>query len=743
MKTEILFTYSKLWLSVLLAVTLGACKKPESAGGETGTLIIHNFYPSSGKAGTLVTIEGTGFAPKLDKNTVTFGNVSGEIVALEDGNLVVRAPEGGQTSTITLSNGSRSQEVGTFTFQALSISRIDPANGPSGSHIRIYGEGFSSMAGPALVTINGKPAVVAGASDTLLVAEVPDEAGSGPIAVNVDGMSVRGQNFVFQAIRSVKPLTGGKGTRVRISGEGFETSVEGNLVDFNGKQAAILEASATSLLVEAPEGVETGPLALTVNGQRATGPIFTRVPLPVITEVSPLSGPAGTEMIIKGAVFSPELDENRVLINGVEVPVISATGEELKLILPGGTGSGKVVVMVNDQQTEGPHFRDQNLGIHDFSPDNGQDNLEITITGTGFDPNPAANRVTFNGVAAQVLAATDNELIVKTPMNVTTGTLQVFVGGQEAVAPREFRRTGVSTIAAGLPTVYSMVVGADGSIYALSGHAVIKLTAEGTVTTLAGNAATPGSQDGSGEEARFNFNNASGIVIDNQQNLYVSERNNNEIRKITPNGMVSRFVTLNQPGRMTMTAGNVILAEAGGNLHRISPQGEITRLVPNRHSLLAYPAISTAGIAIDQTGMIYFLHYWDVGYVIAFTNPATSQVEIPWAGGGPYGSVDGVGTQASFTNPNNIQADGNDRLLVSDMEYEQVPPYGLNILVRQIHIASREVSTTLRFPRGFRDGPLYEAAINDIGTGTMVWGPNGDIYFYQNNGQAIRRIFLR
>ena len=56
----------------------------------------------------------------------------------------------------------------------------------------------------------------------LLVAVVPEAAGSGKIAVTVDGKRVTGPDFTFQRINSIKPLTGGAGTQVAINGEGLQ-----------------------------------------------------------------------------------------------------------------------------------------------------------------------------------------------------------------------------------------------------------------------------------------------------------------------------------------------------------------------------------------------------------------------------------------------------------------------------------------------------------------------------------------
>ncbi len=58
-----------------------------------------------------------------------------------------------------------------------------------------------------------------------------------------------------------------------------------------------------------------------------------------------------------------------------------------------------------------------------------------------------------------------------------------------------------------------------------------------TVSTLAGKLLTPGSTNGQGTAASFNRPN--GVAVDDSGNVYVADRNNHLIRKITPQGVVS------------------------------------------------------------------------------------------------------------------------------------------------------------------------------------------------------------
>ncbi len=92
----------------------------------------------------------------------------------------------------------------------------------------------------------------------------------------------------------------------------------------------------------------------------------------------------------------------------------------------------------------------------------------------------------------------------------------------------------------------ALVVGKDGNIYVAdrSNHCIRKITPAGATTAFAGTCGTgtygdgnPANDDGMGAAARFSF--PSGMAVDADGNLYVGEQGAHRIRKITPAGQVS------------------------------------------------------------------------------------------------------------------------------------------------------------------------------------------------------------
>lgn len=68
-------------------------------------------------------------------------------------------------------------------------------------------------------------------------------------------------------------------------------------------------------------------------------------------------------------------------------------------------------------------------------------------------------------------------------------------------------------------------------------HTIRKVSATGVVTTLAGSAGDPGYVDGQGSAARFAFPQS--LSVDSSGNVYVADADNHDLRKITPEGLVT------------------------------------------------------------------------------------------------------------------------------------------------------------------------------------------------------------
>ncbi len=141
---------------------------------------------------------------------------------------------------------------------------------------------------------------------------------------------------------------------------------------------------------------------------------------------------------------------------------------------------------------------------------------------------------------------------------------------------------------------HGVVVDGSEFVYVADGvnDRIRKITPGGVVSTLAGTG-TRGFMDGAGNVAQFN--NPRGVAVDSSGNVYVADRGNSRIRKITPGGVVSTFAGTGTAGFMDGAGnvaqfhypigialdsiGNIYVADNGNNrIRKITPGGMVSTL---------------------------------------------------------------------------------------------------------------------------------------------------------------------
>ncbi len=170
----------------------------------------------------------------------------------------------------------------------------------------------------------------------------------------------------------------------------------------------------------------------------------------------------------------------------------------------------------------------------------------------------------------------------------------VYVADSENHRIRKVTSTGVVSTLAGTGTAgfmdgmgnvakfdkpFGVVVDSDGNVYVADSenHRIRKITSTGVVSTLAGTGikadgtAGGGFIDGVGNVAQFD--SPSGVAVDSDGNVYVADRYNDCIRKITPGGVVS---TLAGTGiKADGTAGGGFMDGVGNVAQFDSPSGVV------------------------------------------------------------------------------------------------------------------------------------------------------------------------
>ncbi len=146
-------------------------------------------------------------------------------------------------------------------------------------------------------------------------------------------------------ITGFTPGHGIPGTEVTVSGKNFSTNIPDNKLFLGPDQMVVTQATATTLKFKVPYLAVSGKIKVENGNKSVTSAnTFTVDPLPDgIAEFSPMEGPFGTEVTIKGVNFplSP-----KVSINGLEGMVISSSTSQIRFEVPYHTGLTKHKIVV-------------------------------------------------------------------------------------------------------------------------------------------------------------------------------------------------------------------------------------------------------------------------------------------------------------------------------------------------------------------------------------------------------------
>ncbi|MEI7773194.1 MAG: autotransporter-associated beta strand repeat-containing protein, partial [Verrucomicrobiota bacterium] len=297
-----------------------------------------------------------------------------------------------------------------------------------------------------------------------------------------------------------------------------------------------------------------------------------------------------------------------------------------------------------------------------------------------------------------------------------------------------------------------------GNVYVAdsSNHVIRKITNSGEVSTFAGMRVSDawgepvgGYSDGIASAARFSW--PSGVAVDGLGNLYVADRGNHVIRKISSNGEVSTFAgasgqmgyadgigsaaRFNSPGSVALDgAGNLYVADVYNRvIRKITSNGEVSTFAgtpgqdgyadgTGSNARFAEPK----GVAVDGFGNVYVA---DTNNCVIRKITSSGGVSTLAGARGLSGYADGTGGNARFSWPSGVAVDGAGNVYVTDM-YNQV--------IRKV-TSSGEVSTLAGsvYQAGYADGGGINARFNSP-DGVAVDG-SGNLYVADSANQLIRK----
>ena len=303
---------------------------------------------------------------------------------------------------------------------------------------------------------------------------------------------------------------------------------------------------------------------------------------------------------------------------------------------------------------------------------------------------------------------------------------------------------------------YGIAADGQGNIYIADteNHRIRKVDPEGIITTFAGTGEEGfGGDGGPATEAKLDW--PSGVAVDAEGNVYIADQENERIRKVDSDGLITTFAgsgsynfrgdedgipaveaSLNWPTGVAVDAqGNVYIADSYNNLIRkVGSDGLITTIAgsgrvfgffeepdeddigdgcPATDAKLDWPI----GVAVDAEGNVYVA---DVGHdrVRKLTGTGTEYIITTFAGTGEEGDEGGhIGdggsaAEARLSAPRGVAVDDRGHVYIADTGNNRIREVDSDGMITTIAGDDSTMGAQLSVPRGIAidaDGNLYIA----------------------------------
>ena len=285
-----------------------------------------------------------------------------------------------------------------------------------------------------------------------------------------------------------------------------------------------------------------------------------------------------------------------------------------------------------------------------------------------------------------------------------------------------------------------------------------KVSPSGTITTFAGNGTSGFSGDGGPATSASLFAGSAvpGLAVDSAGNVYISDSNNQRIRKVNPQGIITTVagngtggysgdggpatsaMLFNPAGIAVDSAGNLYIADASNSrVRKVNLQGTISTVAGNGNVVYSgdgVAATATAvhepgGVALDSAGNLYISETSDSRIRRVNTAGIISTIAGDTKKTNGFSGDGGPATAATLRGPRGLTVDSAGNLYFAD---------NLNGRIRKVDAAGIITTFAGNGTNTFSgDGGPATAASIGVSTDVAI-DPAGNVYFTASGGGAHR-----
>lgn len=249
--------------------------------------------------------------------------------------------------------------------------------------------------------------------------------------------------------------------------------------------------------------------------------------------------------------------------------------------------------------------------------------------------------------------------------------------------------------------VEGLAVDEVGNVYIAdtANYRIRRVDPSGTIDTIAGTGAYGGGGDG-GPAAMATLGAVYGLATDAAGNLYIADTFNDKVRKISPDGIISRFAGTGEEGH----------GGDGG---------------PAGHARLDKPR----GLAVDESGHVYIAD--TDNHRIRRVDPSGTIATVAGNGHSGYSGDGGAATAAMFDGPHDVAVDASGIIYVADSR---------NRVVRRIDAAGILTTVAGVGPDAQTEDDGADAVIRISFARAVATDAEGAVYIADSFGDSVLRL---